>query len=243
LTGVTGRSTFGTMISLLREKLPEVLKAVAPLIVVVSLLQVTLIHAPLAEFLQFLAGSALAIVGMLLLFTGIDFGILPMGKFVGAELPKKGSLALIIAVAFALGFATTVAEPDVLVLGRQVDIASHGDIPREAVVYVIALGVAALVAIAMVRVIAGWSMRALLGAAYSVALVISLFAPATVIPMAFDAGSVTTGVLSAPVIMALAIGLSSVLAGRSALSDGFGILGFASIGPIFAILIIGMFLS
>ncbi|HEX6979113.1 MAG TPA: DUF1538 domain-containing protein [Alphaproteobacteria bacterium] len=231
------------MISLLREKLLEVLKAVAPLIAVVSVLQIALVQAPLAVFLQFLAGSALAIVGMLLLFTGIDLGILPMGKFVGAELPKKGSLALIVAVAFALGFATTVAEPDVLVLARQVDAASRGDISRGAVVYVIALGVAALVAIAMVRIVAGWSMRSMLGAAYSIALAISLFAPAALIPMAFDAGSVTTGVLSAPVIMALAIGLSSVLAGRSALSDGFGLLGFASVGPIIAILIMGMFLS
>jgi hypothetical protein len=60
------------------------------------------------------AGAALAMGGMLLLFLGIDIGILPMGRFIGAELPKRGSIVLIVAVAFSVEFATTVAEPDVL---------------------------------------------------------------------------------------------------------------------------------
>ena len=97
---------------LLRDKLLDVLKAVAPLIGAVVVLQITIVQAPAELFLQFLAGSVLAVVGMLLLFVGIDLGILPMGRFVGAELPKKGSLALILAVTFSLGFATTIAEPD-----------------------------------------------------------------------------------------------------------------------------------
>jgi hypothetical protein len=71
-------------------------------------------------------------------------------------------------------------------------------------------------------------------------IVLALAGPAQFVPLAFDAGSVTTGVLSAPVIIAMAIGLSSVLAGRSAVSDGFGIVGFASIGPIIIILFMGL---
>lgn len=226
-----------------REKLLEVLKAVAPLILVSCLLQFTLVQAPLALFLQFLAGSALAVAGMVLLFMGIDFGILPMGKFVGAELPKRNSLALIVAVAFALGFAMTVAEPDVLVLAGQVEAVSSGGITGRAVVAVIGVGLAALAAVAMVRIIAGWSMRYMLAAVYLIALVLSFLAPTDVVPLAFDAGSVTTGVLSGPVMIALAIGLSSVLAGRSAVSDGFGLLGFASAGSIIAILLMGMWAS
>jgi Protein of unknown function (DUF1538) len=231
------------MISVFREKLLEVLKAVAPLIMVVCLLQVTLVQAPIPLFLQFLAGSVLAIVGMLLLLAGIDYGILPMGRFIGGELPKRGSLTLIIAVAAALGFATTVAEPDVLVLAGQVEVASQGAMSRFAVVSVIALGLAAFAAIAMARIVTGWPMRYMLAMAYSLVLALSLVAPAAFIPLAYDAGSVTTGVLSAPVMLALAIGLGSVLAGRSALSDGFGLLGFGSIGPIIAIFIMGIMLS
>lgn len=231
------------MWSILRDKLFEVLKAIAPLVGVVCALQITVIQAPIELFLQFLVGSALAIFGMLLIFTGVDLGILPMGRFIGAELPKKGSLALIVAVAFVLGFATTVAEPDVLVLAGQVDSVSKGTMSGQVVLYVIAAGLATLTAVAMVRIILGWPMKYMLTAAYSIMLPLILFAPPEYIALAFDAGSVTTGVLSAPAVIALAIGLSSVLAGRSAISDGFGLLGFASIGPIIAILLMGMLLS
>ncbi|HEY8507051.1 MAG TPA: DUF1538 domain-containing protein [Steroidobacteraceae bacterium] len=228
------------MKALLREQLLEVLKAVAPLILAICTLQVTVVHAPTELFLQFLLGSALAIVGMLLLFTGIDLGVLPMGRFIGAELPQKGSLTLILSVAFAIGFATTVPEPDVLVLSSQVDEASGKSIPGRTVLYVIALGLAAFAAIAMARIVFGWPMRYLLAAGYALSLALAVFAPPQFVSLAFDSGSVTTGVLSAPVIIAVGIGVSSVLAGRSAVSDGFGIVGFASIGPIIAILLMGL---
>ena len=109
------------MLALLKIKFSEVLQAVMPLFGAVCVFQVMLVGAPTALFLQFVAGSLLALFGMLLLLAGIDFGILPMGRFIGAELPRKGSLWLIIGVAFALGFATTAAEPDVLVLAGQVE--------------------------------------------------------------------------------------------------------------------------
>lgn len=231
------------MIPILREKSLEVLKAVAPLIVSICVLQFALVHAPLGLFLRFLLGSMLAVIGMMLLFVGIDLGIVPMGRFIGAELPKKRSLVLILVVAFSIGFATTIPEPDVLVLSDQVERASEGAISGTAVVYAIALGVAVLTAIAAARIVFGWPLRYLLAAGYSLAIVLALFAPREFISLAFDGGSVTTGVLSAPVIIALAIGVSSVLAGRSAVSDGFGVVGFASIGPILAILAMGLFRS
>jgi hypothetical protein len=230
------------MWSLLREKLLDVLKAVAPLVGLVVVLQLTVVHAPLDVFVQFLAGATLAVLGMLLLFTGIDLGILPMGRFIGAELPKKGSITLIVTVAFALGFATTVAEPDVLVLSAQVDNVSQGAMSGRAILYAIAFGVAIFTALAMRRIITGWPIRWLLAGIYAAVIVLCLIAPSHFVPLAFDAGSVTTGVLSAPVIIAVAIGLSSVLAGRSAISDGFGLLGIASVGPIVVLLLAGALL-
>lgn len=229
------------MIPILREKAFEVVKAVAPLIISICVLQFALVHAPLELFLRFLLGSMLAVIGMMLLFVGIDVGIVPMGRFIGAELPKKRSLLLILVVAFSIGFATTIPEPDVLVLSDQVELASEGAISGTAVLYAIALGVAVLTAIAAARIVFGWPLKYVLAAGYSLAIVLALFAPREFISLAFDGGSVTTGVLSAPVIIALAIGVSSVLAGRSAVSDGFGVVGFASIGPILAILAMGLF--
>lgn len=228
------------MFPLLRERLRHVLRAVAPLVAVVCILQATVIHAPAADFQQFLAGSILVIGGMLMLLAGIDVGILPMGRFIGAQLPQEGSLWLIAAVAFGAGFATTVAEPDVVVLSAQVQAASQGAIAASSLTYLIAAGVGVFAALALLRIVYGVSMRMLLALAYAVMIVLSLLAPEAVVPLAYDAGSVTTGVLSAPVLLALALGLSSVLANRSAAEDGFGLLGLASIGPIIAVLALGL---
>jgi hypothetical protein len=230
------------MLSLIRERLPEVLRAVTPLVLVVSVLQLAFVRAPVGVFLQFLAGSTLAVVGMALLFAGIDMGILPMGRFIGAELPKKGSMALIVAVAFALGFATTTAEPDVLVLAEQVEAASEGAVSGSVLVYIVAGGVGGFVALALARVIYGFSMAALLAAAYAFMIVLSVLAPARFVPLAYDAGSVTTGVLTAPVVLALARGFSAVLAERSPVEDTFGLLGLASVGPIITVLLLSMLL-
>jgi hypothetical protein len=229
------------MYALLRQKLLEVLRAVGPLIVTAAALEAVLGHAQAALYVQFFVGALFAIAGMLLLFAGIEIGILPMGRFIGAELPKKGSLWLIVGVAFSLGVATTVAEPDVLVLASQVEAASGGASSARLLVYVIAVGVGLFVGLALLRVMWGVRMVYLLGAVYGAMLVLSLLAPAEIAPLAFDAGSVTTGVLTAPVVLALALGLSSVLAERSSVADGFGLLGFASAGPTIAILLLGLF--
>ncbi|MCK9228870.1 MAG: DUF1538 domain-containing protein [Syntrophorhabdaceae bacterium] len=230
------------MWQLFKERFLEVIKAVAPLVAAVCVLQFTLVKAPASLFLQFLIGSVMALGGLILFFTGIDIGILPMGRFIGAELPRKGSVLLIIATAFLLGFATTVAEPDVLVLSRQADLISQGVIQGRVVLYVMAVGVGFFVAIGMLRIVLGFPMVYLLAAAYSVVIVLSFFAPTEFIPLAYDSGSVTTGALTTPVMISLAVGLSSVLAGRSTVSDGFGLLGLASIGPIIAIMLLGILL-
>lgn len=226
---------------MLKEKLLEVVYAIAPLTAIVFLLQFTLVKAPAPLFIQFLIGSLMVVGGVMLFFIGIDVGLLPMGRFIGTELPQKHSLLLIAAVAFSLGFATTIAEPDVLVLSSQVDAISGGVIAGNMVMYVMAVGVGIFVALAMLRIVFGYNMAYLLIASYAIVIILSFFTPAEFIPLSYDAGSVTTGILTAPIVISLALGLSSVL-GRSAVSDGFGLLGFASIGPIIAVMIIGILL-
>lgn len=230
------------MLELLRQRLRDVLRSVAPLVGVVCVLQFAVIRAPAAEFLQFLAGATLVALGMLLLVAGIDLGILPMGRFIGAELPRRGSALLIAAAAFALGFTSTAAEPDVLILSAQVEAVSGGALAARPLTWLIAAGVGACSAVALLRIVFGFSLRVLLACSYAVLLALSLAAPAAFVPLAYDAGSVTTGVLSAPILLALALGLSSVLAGRTPASDGFGLLGFASLGPVLAVLLLGLLL-
>lgn len=224
-------------------KLLEVLSAILPLVVVVTILQFTFVRMPAGQFFQFVTGALMVIAGMVLFLLGVDYGILPMGRALGAELPRRGSLFLVIGIAFLIGFAATIAEPDVIVLTSQVDIVSGGAIEKSVLVVIIAIGVAFFVAMAMLRILLGFPIAYLLAAGYGIVLILSVFTPARFIPVAFDSGGVTTGPMTVPIILALGLGFSSVLAGRSTLSDGFGLIGLASIGPVIGVMIMGMVLS
>jgi hypothetical protein len=226
----------------LKSKTMEVLKAMLPLVIVIIIMQFALIKMPIGLFLQFLAGAVMTIAGMLLFLLGIEVGILPMGSAVGAELPRRRSLLLVVAIAFLIGFAATIAEPDVIVLTGQIDRVSQGGISDNILIYVIGIGIAFFVTLAMLRIVLGFRMAYLLAAGYLVVIVLSFFTPAEFVPVAFDAGGVTTGPMTVPIILSLGIGLSSVLAGRSAISDGFGLIGLASVGPIIAVMIMGIVL-
>lgn len=108
----------------------EVMAAILLLVLAVVILQFAVIRMPTHLFLQFIIGAAMVIGGMTLFLLGVEIGILPMGKALGAELPKRKSLFLVTGTAFLIGFAATVAKPDVIVLTRQVDEVSRGLLPR-----------------------------------------------------------------------------------------------------------------
>jgi hypothetical protein len=226
----------------LQSKTVEVIKAMLPLVIVIIIMQFAFIKMPIPLFLQFLVGAVMAIVGMILFLIGIDAGILPIGEAVGAELPKRRSLSLIVAIAFLVGFAATIAEPDVIVLTGQIDKVSQGSISDNILIYVIGIGIAFFVAMAILRIVLGFRMAYLLAAGYFIVIILSFFTPAEFVPVAFDAGGVTTGPMTVPIILSLGIGFSSVLADRSAISDGFGLIGLASVGPIIAVMIMGIIL-
>ncbi len=223
-----------------RSKAMEVLKALLPLIITIIIMQFTLIKMPMGTFVQFLAGAVMVIVGMILFLLGIEIGILPMGDAVGAALPRQRSLTLVIAIAFLIGFAATIAEPDVIVLTGQIDRVSQGGISGNFLIYIIGIGIAFFVALAMLRIVLGFRMAYLLAISYLIVIVLSFFTPAEFVPVAFDAGGVTTGPMTVPIILSLGVGFSSSLSGRSAISDGFGIIGLASVGPIIAVMIMGI---
>jgi len=226
-----------------KGKALEVVKAILPLTVVIIIMQFALVRMPVSDFLQFLAGAIMVIGGMTLFLVGIETGILPMGEAIGSELPKRRSLWLIVGIAFLIGFAATIAEPDVIVLTGQIDEVSEGRISHNMLIYVIGIGIAFFVAMAMLRIVLGFRMAYLLMAGYTLVIILSFFTPDEFVPVAFDAGGVTTGPMTVPIILSLGIGFSSVLSGRSAISDGFGIIGLASTGPIIAVMIMGMIVS
>jgi hypothetical protein len=223
-----------------KHSLLEAVSAIIPITGVVVLLQVTIIHMPSAVFARFLIGAVLVMIGLFLFLQGVKIGLLPMGEIIGGELPKRAGLPLILLTAFLLGFVVTIAEPDVRVLAHQVDVVSEGQIGKTPLILTVAVGIGLFVAMAVLRIILGIPIAHVLGGGYLLVLILSLFTPPDFVPIAFDAGGVTTGPVTVPFILALGIGTASVLGGKSSMADGFGLVGLASIGPVIGVMLLGV---
>ncbi|MDD3678254.1 MAG: DUF1538 domain-containing protein [Dehalococcoidales bacterium] len=223
----------------LKKAAIEAITSILPLVIVILILQFTVLHAPPELLWNFLIGAAMAIVGVTLFLAGVRIGILPMGRDVGAELPQHESLLLIIVSAVIFGFVVTVTEPGVMVLSELfVQLGGDGG---TVMVIVVAVGMAILFMAALVRIIFGFPIRYLLMAVYGIAVILALFAPPEYVALAFDSGSAAAGSFTVPMMLALGLGFVSVLARRSSLSDGFGLVGLACAGPIIGILCWGVF--
>lgn len=218
----------------------EVLFAVLPITLIVCVLQVSLLHMPWEVFARFLLGALFVAGGLFLFLLGVKSGLLPMGESIGAQLPRSGSLAYLLVMAFLLGTAITVAEPDVRVLAHQVDFVSEGLVGRGLLIGVVAVSVGVCVAGAVLRILAGVPITRVLAAGYLLVLILSFFTPEAFLPIAFDSGGVTTGPVTVPFILALGIGTVSVLGGKNSFQEGFGLVGLASIGPILGVMVLGM---
>ena len=223
------------------EKCRESVISVIPVVILVLLLHLTV--APLGDDLpKFLTGAALFIVGLGLFLVGADIGVLPVGQKVGSTLTGKRNLALMLAVGFVVGFIITVAEPDVQVLAAQVTGVAPVIAPM-ALVCIIAAGVGFFVAVAMGRIIFQLPLKTLLFVCYGAVFLCALLASDLFLGIGFDAGGATTGPMTVPFIMALGVGVAAVRGGSNAGDDSFGFVGLASVGPILAVLMLGVFAS
>lgn len=223
------------------DTVKEVVMAVLPIAGVIFILQFTIIWLPIASFIQFLIGLVMVCLGLILFLMGVHVGLLPIGEMVGAALPKSGKLWIVLLFSFILGFAATVAEPDVRVLASQVDTVSEGSISRFVLIYSVAIGLAFFVSLAMIKIVFNIPIIYLLTAGYLAVFALAWFTPPDFLPISFDSGGVTTGPMAVPFILALGVGVASVLRGKSASGDGFGLVALASIGPIIAVLLLGIF--
>lgn len=224
----------------IKETVIEVIKSILPITIVITILQFTLIQLPVETFFQFLIGALFVGIGLILFLLGVNIGLLPVGEMIGAALPNTKKLSVIALFAFILGLVVTVAEPDVRVLSIQVDQVSNGVIPKSMLILFVGIGVGICVALAMLRIIFNINIVYLLAVGYAIIFLLAAFTPPTYVPIAFDSGGVTTGPLTVPFIMALGVGIASILKGKSASSDGFGLVALASMGPIFSVLLLGV---
>ncbi len=228
------------MLNDVKEILLEVVQAIVPIVIVISLIQFFVIRTPIELFWQFIAGALMVTAGLFLFLVGVRVSLLPIGELIGSEVTSRGSVAALLAAAFVFGFIITVAEPDVRVLAHQVDIASRGAIESNILILAVALGVGFFVSIAILRILLGIPIFYFLTAGYIMIVALSFFTPPDFVAISFDAGGVTTGPMAVPFILALGVGATSVLGGKSTVADTFGLIGLASIGPVLGVMILGV---
>jgi hypothetical protein len=189
---------------------------------------------------RFAIGAVMVICGLLLLLQGVRVGLIPIGSTMGSALPLHG-MTWLLGIAFILGLVVTAAEPDVRVLSLQVDVITGGELGRGALVLAVAAGVAVFTTLALLRIVVGIPIIWLFLGGHALIASLVPFVPPQYLPLAFDAGGVTTGPLTVPFLLALGLGTTAVLARRSSFGDGFGIVGLASIGPVIAVMLLGVF--
>lgn len=225
-----------------RRIVKEVLYATLPVVILTLILQLVIGKLPRDVLVSFLGGSVMIMLGLSLFQIGVAVGFFPIGEIVGAKIVEHGKLWLILLVSFLIGFAATVAEPDLQVLASQVNQVSAGAIGKGLMVFAVAFGVGLFVALAVLRVFLNIPIVYLFIWGYILALAIGVFAPSEYLAVAFDSGGVTTGPMTVPFILALGVGVASVVRKKNtAESDDFGLVGLASVGPILAVLLLGVF--
>ncbi len=220
----------------LKEKINESLSSVLPITAIVLVLSITLAPLTPPALILFLFGAALLVAGMGLFTLGVDMSMLPMGEGVGVELAKIKNIVIPLAVCFVLGAVVTIAEPDLQVLAQQIP-----GIPNMVLILSVAVGVGAALVLAIVRMRRKIRLSYVLLALYALVFVLAFCTPDSFLAVAFDSGGVTTGPVTVPFIMALGIGMASMRSDKNSGSDSFGLVSLGSVGPILAVMLLGIF--
>ena len=219
----------------LKEKLREALQAVLPIMGLVLVLCFSVAPISPSILLCFLMGGGMLMVGMMFFTLGAELSMTPMGERVGSAMTKSRKVWLILLLAFLLGVLITISEPDLQVLANQVPA-----VPNMTLILAVAVGVGIFLALALLRMLLGIPLNAMLMVFYIAVFVLTMFIPKSFLAVAFDSGGVTTGPMTVPFIMALGGGVSAIRSDRHAAEDSFGLVALCSIGPILAVMILGM---
>ncbi len=242
------------MVSVLRglfRLLGEAVRDLAPIVLVIVFFQVVVLQQPFPNLDRVIIGLVCVVLGLALFVQGLETGPFPLGESMGEAFAHKGSLVALFLFAFCLGFGTTVAEPALIaVAGEAAKVAAEAGViaadgaAQDDYAFALRLTVAGAVGCALVvgvfRILVGWPLHYLIIGGYILVMLLTAFAPASIIGIAYDSGGVTTSTVTVPLVAALGVGLAGTIRGRNTLVDGFGLIAFASLTPMIFVLIFGM---
>jgi hypothetical protein len=222
-----------------------------PIVVVVAFFQLVVLKQPLPNLDEIIVGLICVVVGLALFVQGLELALFPLGENMAEGLTRKGSLFWLLTFAFALGFGTTVAEPALIAIADEAGgVASKagfiapGMEARDAYAFwlriIVAVAVGTALVLGVFRILKGWPIHYLIIGGYAIIVALTFFAPAEIVGIAYDSGGVTTSTITVPLVTALGVGLSTMIRGRHPLTDGFGLIAFASLLPMIFVMVYGM---
>lgn len=222
-----------------------------PILAVVLIFQVLIIQQPIADVTGMIVGVFLVILGLTLFVYGLEQSLFPVGETMAYSFARKGSLFWLLVFAFCLGFGAAIAEPAlVAVAEKAANIASSGNVieqteaARESYALglriTVALSVGFAILIGVLRIIRGWPVYYPVFFGYGCVIIMTPFAPAEIIGIAYDSGGIATSTITVPLVTALGVGLASAIKGRNPMTDGFGLVVFASLTPMIFVMIYGV---
>lgn len=222
--------------TIINEKVKEAFSSVLPISVIVLILCFTFVPLESGTLLSFIVGVLLVVVGMGLFTLGADTAMTPIGEYVGTTVMQSKRIWIIAPVCFIVGVLITVSEPDLQVLATQLS----DTIDFWTLILTVGVGVGVFLVVAFLRIVLKIKLSIILIICYVLVFTLSFFVPPAFVPLAFDAGGVTTGPMSVPFIIAIGTGVASIHSDDGAESDGFGLTALCSIGPILSVMILGI---
>ncbi len=222
-------------------KLKEVLISVIPIVIIVLILNFTLVPMEWSMVFRFLIGAAFIIIGLTVFLVGVDIGITPIGNTIGSSMAKSNKIWTVIIAGLFLGFFVSVAEPDLQILAGQVGLVTNGMISKLSIVAIVSVGIAIMLALGLVRIVYNVPLFKILTALYGLIFLLSIFASREFLAISFDASGATTGALTVPFVLALAMGVSKLKKdSKASEKDSFGLVAIASTGAIISVILLSI---
>lgn len=230
------------------------LRDLLPIIVVIGFFQLVVLQEPLPNIMSILMGLVFVVAGLTFFIFGLNMGLFPIGESMAQSFARKGSIFWLILFAFCLGFGTTIAEPALTAVAQEAaEVAAEGgvignsldemDDYANGLRITVALSVGLAIVLGVVRILKGWPIHIMIVGGYVSVIILTWFAPETIIGIAYDSGGVTTSTITVPLVTALGVGLASSIKGRNPMLDGFGLIAFASLLPMMFVMVYGMVLA
>lgn len=221
----------------------DVIKSVLPITIVMLILQYFLIGIETNNFLVFFIGSIITMAGFAIFLVGVENSLITLGELAGKKMIEKSKIWFILCIGITIGFAVTIAEPGVQLLANQINsLPGESFINKYILTITISLGVGIYLVLATLRFIYKIPLKRILIISYILIFILAFISPQEFVGIAFDAGGATTGSTSVPFILALGIGMASAKGTKQETYENFGYVGLASVGPVLAVLILGVIL-